>query len=68
MVGIARPVTKWCTLVRDVRDLPRAIHEAFAMDSCCKFHLVVVFRKDHFKQGRRRQMAGWRGPRGCRRP
>jgi acetolactate synthase-1/2/3 large subunit len=31
MVGIARPVTKWCTLVRDVRDLPRAINEAFAI-------------------------------------
>jgi len=31
MVGLARPVTKWCTLVRDVRDLPRAINEAFAI-------------------------------------
>ena len=31
MVGIARSVTKWCTLVKDVRDLPRAMHEAFAI-------------------------------------
>ena len=31
MVGLARPITKWCTLVRDVRDLPRAINEAFAI-------------------------------------
>ena len=31
MVGLARSVTKWCTLVKDVRDLPRAMHEAFAI-------------------------------------
>ena len=31
VVGIARPCTKWCTLVKDVRDLPRAINEAFAI-------------------------------------
>ena len=31
MVGLARPVTKWCTLVKDVRDLPRALNEAFAI-------------------------------------
>lgn len=29
VVGIARPCTKWCTLIKDVRDLPRAINEAF---------------------------------------
>lgn len=31
MVGVARSVTKWCTLVKDVRDLPRALNEAFAI-------------------------------------
>jgi acetolactate synthase I/II/III large subunit len=31
VVGLARSVTKWCTLVKDVRDLPRAINEAFAI-------------------------------------
>lgn len=31
VVGIMRPATKWTTLVKDVRDLPRAINEAFAI-------------------------------------
>ena len=31
MVGLARPVTKWCALVKDVRDLPRLVNEAFAI-------------------------------------
>ncbi len=31
MVGIARPVTKWCALVKDVRDLPRLVNEAFSI-------------------------------------
>ena len=29
MIGITRPCTKWNTLVKDVRDIPRAINEAF---------------------------------------
>jgi acetolactate synthase I/II/III large subunit len=29
VVGITRPCTKWNTLVKDVRDIPRAIKEAF---------------------------------------
>jgi acetolactate synthase-1/2/3 large subunit len=31
VVGIMRPVSKWCVLVKDVRDLPRSINEAFAI-------------------------------------
>ena len=30
-MGITRPCTKWNTLVRDVRDLPRAVNEAFSV-------------------------------------
>jgi acetolactate synthase-1/2/3 large subunit len=29
VMGIARPCTKWCVQVRDVRELPRRINEAF---------------------------------------
>lgn len=29
VVGITRPCTKWNTMVKDVRDIPRAINEAF---------------------------------------
>lgn len=29
VVGITRPCTKWNTLVKDVKDIPRAINEAF---------------------------------------
>ncbi|MEM7682359.1 MAG: biosynthetic-type acetolactate synthase large subunit [Planctomycetota bacterium] len=29
MTGIARPCTKWCTLVKRVEDIPRAINTAF---------------------------------------
>eukprot|EP01050_Picozoa_sp_SAG11_P005672 SAG11_NODE_408_length_9704_cov_6.496774_9_plen_68_part_00 len=28
-MGIARAATKWCVQVRDVRELPRRINEAF---------------------------------------
>ena len=42
MVGLARPVTKWCTLVRDVRDLPRAINEAFAIATAGRPGPVLV--------------------------
>jgi acetolactate synthase-1/2/3 large subunit len=29
VVGITRPCTKWNVLVKDIRDLPRHINEAF---------------------------------------
>jgi acetolactate synthase I/II/III large subunit len=31
VMGMARACTKWCTLLRDVHDLPRAMSEAFAI-------------------------------------
>ena len=41
-MGIARPCTKWCVQVRDVRELPRRINEAFKIATSGRPGPVIV--------------------------
>lgn len=42
VMGIARPCTKWCVQVRDVRELPRRINEAFKIATSGRPGPVIV--------------------------
>ena len=42
VMGIARPATKWCVQVRDVRELPRRINEAFKIATSGRPGPVIV--------------------------
>ena len=45
VVGITRPCTKWNTLVKHTRDIPRAINEAFAIATSGRPGPVLVRRR-----------------------